>query len=91
MSRASEKAAKETNQTPDVVEDQEQNQIQDQEQKQEASEKAAKSYTVKVTGNPTYCGVGAGGVQFANGQAVITSDRMAAWFREHEGYEVTEE
>ena len=83
MSRASEKVAKETNQTSDVVEDQEQN--------QEASEKAAKSYTVKVTGNPTYCGVGAGGVQFANGQAVITSERMAAWFRENEGYEVTEE
>lgn len=90
MSRASEKAAKETNQTPDVVEDQDQdqNQIQDQEQKQEASKKAVKSYTVKVKGNPTYCGIGAGGVQFANGQAVITSDRMAAWFREHDGYEV---
>lgn len=49
-----------------------------------------RSYIVKVIDNPEYCGVGAGGVQFANGQAVIESERMAAWFREHKGYTVTE-
>ena len=46
-------------------------------------------YIVKVKDNPSFCGIGAGGVQFANGQAQISSDRMAAWFREHNGYEVT--
>lgn len=61
--------------------------------KNEAESKAAqdKSYIVKVNDNPDYCGIGAGGVQFANGQAVIKSERMAAWFREHEGYTVTEQ
>ena len=47
-------------------------------------------YIVKVKNNPSFCGIGAGGVQFANGEAHITSDRMAEWFREHNGYEVTE-
>lgn len=51
---------------------------------------SSKSYVVNVKDNPAYCGIGAGGVQFANGQAVIDSERMAAWFREHEGYTVTE-
>ncbi len=61
--------------------------------KEEAESKAAKSksYTVKVNDNPAYCGIGAGGVQFANGQAVIRSERMAAWFREHKGYTVLEQ
>ena len=45
-------------------------------------------YLVKVKGNPDFCGIGAGGVQFANGQAKVTSERMAVWFREHKGYEV---
>ena len=36
------------------------------------------------------CGVGAGGVQFAYGKAQITAGRMVEWFREHEGYTVTE-
>ena len=60
---------------------------------QEAKAKEAaqpNEYTVKVKNNPEFCGIGAGGVQFANGEAHITSDRMAAWFREHEGYEVIE-
>ena len=60
----------------------------------EAAEKAAAKpihLVATVTSNPTYCGIGAGGVQFANGKAVGISERMAAWFREHEGYEVTEE
>lgn len=51
----------------------------------------AESWMVKVDNNPKYCGIGAGGVQFANGQAVIESERMAAWFREHSGYTVTEQ
>lgn len=69
--------------------------------KEEAETKAAqktqavqieskKNYIVKVKNNPSFCGIGAGGVQFANGEAHITSDRMAEWFREHNGYEVTE-
>ena len=58
----------------------------------EAENKAVqkKGYIVKVKNNPSFCGIGAGGVQFANGEAHITSDRMAEWFREHNGYEVTE-
>lgn len=57
---------------------------------QETVKKEEKSYVVKVVGNPSYCGIGAGGVQFANGEAHIASDRMAEWFREHDGYTVTE-
>ncbi|MCB5504743.1 hypothetical protein LIP66_08885 [Coprococcus eutactus] len=46
-------------------------------------------WIVSVNGNPSYCGIGAGGVQFANGKAEITSKRMADWFMEHDGYTVT--
>ncbi|MBD5550474.1 MAG: hypothetical protein HDQ96_04760 [Lachnospiraceae bacterium] len=57
-----------------------------------AYEKSAKekiaSYTVHVKNNPDFCGIGAGGIQFANGEATVTSGRMAEWFREHDGYEV---
>ena len=57
-----------------------------------AAEKAAKektpSWLVKVKNNPDFCGIGAGGVQFADGQATVTSERMADWFTEHDGYEV---
>lgn len=49
-----------------------------------------KGYIVKVKSNPAFCGIGAGGVQFANGEAHVTSERMAEWFREHNGYTVTE-
>ena len=49
-----------------------------------------KTYIITVDGNPQYCGVGAGGAQFAHGKATITDDRMASWFQEHEGYTVTE-
>ena len=48
-------------------------------------------YIVSVKNNPTFCGKGAGGVQFANGKAEINSDRMAQWFKTHPGYEVTED
>lgn len=53
-------------------------------------EAKTKKWLVVVNGAPSYCGIGAGGVQFANGQAVIESERMAAWFKEHDGYTVTE-
>lgn len=49
-----------------------------------------RTYKVTVKDNPGYCGEGAGGAQFAHGSALITSDRLAAWFREHEGYTVEE-
>lgn len=54
-----------------------------------AKETKTTTYIVKVKNNPNFCGIGAGGTQFANGEAKITSERMAAWFREHPGYEVT--
>lgn len=54
------------------------------------TEKKVKGYIVTVKNNPNFVGVGAGGVQFANGKAEITSERMANWFREHDGYEVKE-
>lgn len=47
-----------------------------------------KKYIVSVKNNPDFMGKGAGGVQFAYGKAEITSERMAAWFKEHPGYEV---
>ncbi len=50
-----------------------------------------KKWLVTVDDAPEYCGIGAGGVQFANGQALIESERMAAWFEEHDGYTVTEQ
>lgn len=54
------------------------------------AEKKAKTYVVKVKNNPNFVGMGAGGVQFAYGKAENVSERMAEWFKEHEGYEVTE-
>lgn len=55
-----------------------------------AKAKAAKTYIVTVKNNPTFCGVGAGGAQFARGKAHIVSERLANWYREHSGYEVEE-
>lgn len=52
---------------------------------------AKKTFIVKVKNNPEFCGKGAGGAQFANGEAKITSERLANWFKEHEGYTVTAE
>lgn len=46
-------------------------------------------YIVTVKNNPDFCGKGAGGVHFANGKAEITSDRMAQWFKDRPGYDVT--
>lgn len=47
-------------------------------------------WIVKVDTNPDYCGEGAGGAQFAHGQAEITNPRLAAWFKARKGYTVTE-
>ena len=52
--------------------------------------KTAKQYIVTVANNSNFCGIGAGGVQFANGQATVDSERMANWFRKHKGYKVEE-
>ena len=49
----------------------------------------AKNYIVSVE-DKKYCGIGAGGAQFAYGEARITSERLANWFRELEGYTVKE-
>lgn len=49
-----------------------------------------KTWTVKVDTNPEFCGVGAGNAHFAHGEAVITDARLAAWFKAHKGYTVTE-
>ncbi len=49
-----------------------------------------KQYKIEVVGKPTYCGIGAGGVQFANGSAIISEGNLVKWFNEHKGYKVTE-
>ena len=36
-----------------------------------------------------FCGIGAGGVHFANGKAEVVEGRVLDWFKEH-GYKVTE-
>ena len=55
-----------------------------------AKKKTVTGYEIKVKGNTTFCGIGAGGVQFAYGKAQITDGRMVEWFREHDSYEVVE-
>lgn len=47
------------------------------------TEPKAKTWTVTTPNNPTYCGIDAGGVAFANGKAVTSDARMAQWFAEH--------
>lgn len=56
--------------------------------KAKKGEDKAKKYLVKVE-DETYCGVGAGGVQFAYGQAVIHEGWVLNWYIDH-GYDVTE-
>ena len=56
----------------------------------EKKTKKVTGYEIKVVTNPGFCGIDAGGVQFSYGKAQITEGRMVEWFREHEGYEVTE-
>lgn len=50
----------------------------------------AKSWKITVETNKNFCGEGAGGAQFAHGQAVIASERLAEWFKDHKGYKVEE-
>ena len=50
----------------------------------------AKAYIVTVKNNPEFCGIGAGGAQFAQGKATVTNKRLVDWFRGHDGYTVTE-
>lgn len=50
--------------------------------------KKAKKYLIK-TPNSNYCGVGAGGVQFAYGQAEVLEGWVCEWYKER-GYEVVE-
>lgn len=50
----------------------------------------SKKYLVKVESNPTFCGIDAGGVQFANGEAMIEDCPLVGWFKEHKGYSVQE-
>lgn len=45
-----------------------------------------KTFIVK-TKDPTYCGIGAAGVQFAYGQAEVNEGWVLEWFKEH-GYTV---
>ena len=47
-----------------------------------------KAWTVTVTDNPKFCGKGAGEVHFAEGKAIVRSERLANWFMEHPGYTV---
>lgn len=47
-------------------------------------------YKIKVVANPDFVGVGAGGVQFAYGESVVMGGTIVDWYREHDGYEVTE-
>ncbi len=55
-----------------------------------AAAKAKKKYRITVDTNQGFCGVDAGGVQFAHGEAIIEDDRLANWFGEHAGYSVSE-
>lgn len=56
-----------------------------QENKPKAA-KAPKKYMV-YTPVKNYCGIGAGGVQFANGKAEVYEGVVLNWFKEH-GYTV---
>lgn len=55
-----------------------------------AGKKNVTGYKIKVISNPDFVGAGAGGVQFAYGEAVVAGGTIVSWYREHEGYEVTE-
>ena len=48
--------------------------------------KAPKKYMV-YTPVKNYCGIGAGGVQFANGKAEVYEGVVLNWFKEH-GYTI---
>lgn len=54
------------------------------------TEKPERKFRITVKNNKSYCGIGAGGVQFAYGEAVIKESILVNWYKEHDGYEVTE-
>lgn len=53
-----------------------------------AKKKQPKKYLVK-TNDPKYCGIGAGGIQFAYGKAEIHEGWVLDWYKDH-GYKVEE-
>lgn len=54
------------------------------------NDRKIKGYTIIVKNRPTYNGIGAGGVQFAYGQATVQGGTIVNWYKEHAGYEVQE-
>lgn len=50
---------------------------------------SANEWLVEVVTNPDFCGIDAGGVQFAHGKAKVYDAWLAQWFETHEGYKVT--
>ncbi|EOZ2853479.1 hypothetical protein ACQQ4G_003137 [Listeria monocytogenes] len=52
------------------------------------AKKTVKKYLVEAP-NKNYVGVGAAGVQFAYGKAIVHEGWVLDWYREH-GYKVTE-
>lgn len=54
------------------------------------NKRKVKGYIITVKNRPNYNGVGAGGVQFAYGQATIEGGTIVDWYKEHAGYEVQE-
>lgn len=48
-------------------------------------------YQIEVISRPDCCEVGAFGIHFAYGKGETDSQRAAEWFREHDGYKVTEQ
>lgn len=48
-------------------------------------------YKIMVIGKPDYIGIGAGGVQFAYGEAKVSANSaIVSWYKEHTGYQVEE-
>lgn len=52
--------------------------------------KKERLYEITIDSNPNYCGIGAGGLQFANGLAVVKEGTLCNWYKEHDGYTVSE-
>lgn len=48
-------------------------------------------YQIEVISRPDCCEVGAFGIHFAYGKGETDSKRASDWFREHDGYKVTEQ
>lgn len=54
------------------------------------NDRKIKGYVITVKNRPNYNGIGAGGVQFAYGQATVQGGTIVNWYKEHAGYEVRE-